>query len=250
MTAAHLEWSPRANARFAGALYVIGIAAGLFAEIGVRGSLIAWGDAAATASQIRNAAELYRLGFAAGVLILMINIFLATFYYRLFKASNPSAALIIAFATIAGTAIESANLLNHYAPLVLLGEASYLEALTPEQRQALAMVDLRLFSIGYSVALCFYALYDIAAGYAILRSRLIPGIVGVLMILAGLCYLTNSFALFVAPALASALYPFILLPCFIGEASLALWLLIMGVNGDRWREHDARARAMPPTPQN
>jgi hypothetical protein len=94
---------------------------------------------------------------------------------------------------------------------------------------------VRLFSIGYGVALAFFALYDIAAGYAILRSRFAPGFVGVLMILAGLCYLTNSFALFVAPGLAGALYPFILLPCFIGELAFALCLLIMGVNADRWR---------------
>jgi hypothetical protein len=63
------------------------------------------------------------------------------------------------------------------------------------------------------------------------------------MILAGLCYLTNSFALFVAPGVASTLYPFILLPCFIGELAFALWLLVMGVNGERWR---AAARGASP----
>lgn len=235
MAARESEWSPRADARIAGALYVIGIAIGLFAELVVRGGLTVWSDAARNASQIQAGEQLYRLGFAGGVLILMINIPLAVIFYRIFRAANQSAALIIAFAILVGTAIEAANLLNHYGPIILLGESAYLEAIPLEHRQALALADIRLFSIGYGVALCFFALYDIAAGYAILQSRFVPRFIGVLMIVAGLCYLTNSFALFVVPTLASTLYPFILLPCFIGELAFALWLLVMGVNAERWR---------------
>lgn len=235
MAAGTTNWSPRANARLAGALYVVGIAVGLFAELVVRGSLTAWSDAAQNASQIQANEQLYRLGFAGGVLILMINIFLAVIFYRIFRVANQSAALLIAFAILVGTAIEAANLLNHYGPIVLLGESAYLEAIPLQQRQALALADIRLFSIGYGVALCFFALYDIAAGYVILQSRFVPRGIGVLMIAAGLCYLTNSFALFIAPSLASMLYPFILLPCFISELAFAVWLLVMGVHAERWR---------------
>jgi hypothetical protein len=235
------EWSPRANARIAGALYVVGIAVGLFAELVVRGSLTVWSDAARNASQIVEGEQLYRLGFAGGVLILMINIPLAVILYRVFRVASESAALTIAFAILVGTGIEGANLLNHYAPIVMLGESAYLEGIPLEERQTLALASIRLFSIGYGVALSFFALYDIAAGYAILKSRLMPRLVGVLMILAGLCYLVNSFALFVAPAVAATLYPFILLPCFVGELAMALWLLLAGVDADRWRRF-ARSR--------
>lgn len=233
--AASTQWSPRAYARLAGALYVVGIAVGLFAELVVRGGLTVWSDAARNAIQIQEGEQLYRLGFAGGVLILMINIPLAVIHYRIFKVASESAALVIAFAILVGTGIEGANLLNHYAPIVMLGESAYLEGIPLEQRQTLALASIRLFSIGYGVALAFFAIYDIAAGYAILKSRFMPGFIGVLMILAGLCYLTNSFALFIAPSVASTLYPFILLPCFIGELCMALWLLIVGVNADRWR---------------
>jgi Domain of unknown function (DUF4386) len=229
------EWSARGNARIAGALYVVGIAVGLFAELVVRGSLTVWSDAARNASQIVEGEQLYRLGFAGGVLILMINIPLAVILYRLFKVASESAALMIAFAILVGTGIEGANLFNHYAPIVMLGESAYLEGIPLAERQTLALASIRLFSIGYGVALAFFALYDIAAGYAILKSRFMPGFVGVLMILAGLCYLTNSFALFVAPSVAGALYPFILLPCFVGELVMALWLLLVGINVERWR---------------
>jgi hypothetical protein len=229
------DWSPRVSARIIGALYVVGIALGLFAEIVVRGGVTVWSDAAQNAAQIQQNEQLYRLGFAAGVAILMINVPMAAIYYRIFRAASETTALIIAFGILVGSGIEGAILLNHYAPLVLLGESQYLHGIALEERQVLALAAVRLFSIGYAVALCFYALYDIAVGYAIVRSRIIPRFIGVLMIVAGLCYLTNSFALFIAPALASQLYPFILLPCFIGELSLALWLLVMGVNVDRWK---------------
>lgn len=241
MTVRTPDWSPRAHARLAGGLYVVGIAVGLFAELVVRGSLTVWSDATANASRIQAGEQLYRLGFAAGVLILMINIPLSVILYRLFKPAAPSAALVIAFAILVGTAIEGANLLNHYAPIVLLGESAYLEGMPLSERQTLALAAIRLFSIGYGVALAFFALYDIAAGYAIMKSRFVPRFVGVLMILAGLCYLTNSFSLFVAPGLASTLYPFILLPCFIGELAFALSLLVLGVNNERWRSYAAQA---------
>jgi hypothetical protein len=246
ITSSRTEWSPRASARIIGALYLVGIALGLFAEIIVRGGLTVWSDAAQNAVQIKQGEQLYRSGFAAGVAILMINIPMAAVFYRIFRASSETAALIVAFAILVGSGIEGAILLNHYAPLVLLGESQYLQGIAVQGRQVLALAAVRVFSIGYAVSLCFYALYDIAVGYAIVRSRIMPRPIGVLMIGAGLCYLTNSFALFLAPALASKLYPFILLPCFIGELSLALWLAVVGVNTDRWRAAMARL-APPPT---
>jgi Domain of unknown function (DUF4386) len=50
------------------------------------------------------------------------------------------------------------------------------------------------------------------------------------------CYLTNSFALILSPGVANRLFPAILVPAFIGEASLCLWLLVKGVNVEKWGE--------------
>src|SRR5436305_11218069 len=66
--------------------------------------------------------------------------------------------------------------------------------------------------------------------------ELLPRILGVLMPIAGLCYLTNSFALLLVPELAARLFPWVLLPCFVAETSFCLWLLVKGVNVPRWRE--------------
>ena len=61
------------------------------------------------------------------------------------------------------------------------------------------------------------------------------------MQLAGICYLTNGFALILAPTVASRLFPFVLLPPFVAELSMALWLLVKGVDRMKW---DARLREM------
>ena len=66
------------------------------------------------------------------------------------------------------------------------------------------------------------------------------------MQIAGVCYLTNSFALLVAPAVAARLFPAILLPAFVGEASLCVWLLVKGVNVEQWNPQAGAAGAGAP----
>jgi hypothetical protein len=57
-----------------------------------------------------------------------------------------------------------------------------------------------------------------------------------------LAYVINGFALVLAPSFASRMVPAILVPAFIGEASLCLWLIVKGVDVDRWKQ---RAIARP-----
>ena len=73
------------------------------------------------------------------------------------------------------------------------------------------------------------------------RGDPISRVIGVLMQIAGLCYLTNSFALILSPSLAHRLFPAVLLPAFVGEASLCLWLLVKGVNLQRWNDRAGAA---------
>lgn len=144
--------------------------------------------------------------------------------------------MLMAFFILVATAIESVNLLNHFAPLILLGGRSYLNVFTTEQLQALAYVSLRLQSAGYNISLAVFGFYCLVTGYLIFRSTFLPRILGVLMATDGLCYLTNSFANFLAPGFAAGLFPYILVPCFVAELSLCLWLLVVGVNVPKWEE--------------
>jgi hypothetical protein len=58
-------------------------------------------------------------------------------------------------------------------------------------------------------------------------------------VLAGLSYLINSFALLLAPSFAASIFPAILMPAFIGELALCLWLIVKGVNLERWQQAHA-----------
>jgi len=240
MTERIKEASPRLQARIAGVLYLIVIVTGVFAEIFVREALTVSGNAAATAANILAHELRFRLGFVGELIACTCNIPLAVIFYNLFKVVNRSFALLVAFFTLVGTAIESVVLLNHFAPLILLKGGGYLSAFKPEQLQAQAYTSLELQSIGFATALVFFGFYCLVAGYLIFKSTFLPRIIGVLLAIEGVGYLTNSFALFLAPALAARIFPYFM-PTAIAEISFCLWLMVMGVNVDRWKEQASAA---------
>jgi len=73
-------------------------------------------------------------------------------------------------------------------------------------------------------------------GYLIYRAAFLHRILGVMMAIAGLCYVIHSFARLVAPAFGARLFPYMIAPGFVAELSLTLWLLVIGVNAHRWKE--------------
>src|SRR6266446_779574 len=229
MTDCALVASPRTYARVAGLLYLIVIVAGIFAEIFVRGRLVVAHDAAATAHNIVAHALRYRLGFAAELIALSCNVPLALIFYELFKVVNRRVTLLAVFFSLVGTAIEGVDLLNHLAPLTLLGGGGYLSAIPAEQLQAQAYLSLRLFELGFAICLVFFGLFCVSLGYLIFRSGFLPRIIGVLLAFQGLCYLVNSFVGFLAPGMADLAFS-VLAVSAVGEISLCLWLLVMGVN--------------------
>lgn len=235
MTALVAGMSPQKAARIAGVLYLIIIAGGIFAEVFVRQQVMVFGDAAATAQNILEHELLYRLGFATHLFYLVCALPVALILYALFKPVNRDLALLALFFNLIAIAIESANLLNQFAPLRLLA-AEGLGGFSPEQFQVLAYSSLRLFSSGFGLSLTFFGFFCLVIGYLIFRSGFLPRVLGVLMAIAGVCYLTNSFSLFVVPWFGALLFPYILLPCLVAELTLALWLVVMGVNVPRWEE--------------
>jgi hypothetical protein len=133
-------------------------------------------------------------------------------------------------------AIMAVNSLNYFAPLVLLGGAHFLTAFKTDQMQALALVSLGLYSAGYGISLVFFGFHCLLIGYLILRSAFLPRILGVLMAITGWGWLT-----FLSPPLANYLWPYIAAASVLGEGSLTLWLLVLGVNVQRWKEQASAA---------
>jgi len=236
-----VEESPQAYARTGGVLYLIIIVAGLFGEVFVRSTLIVSGDATATAQHIMGSELLWRLGIAGDLIMHVCDVPLALIFYVLLRPVDRNLALLAAFFNLVQTAILGANKLSLLTALFFLGNADYLKAFEPRQLHALAYLPIKLHGYGFGVGLIFFGCECLVLGYLIVRSGFFPKILGVLMQIAGLCYLVNSFALLLSPALADRLFPLILVPAFIGELSLCLWLLVKGVNVPKWKELSAAA---------
>jgi hypothetical protein len=217
-------------ARLAGLLYLLVIALGLFAEVFVREALTVSNDAVATLNNIRTAEMRFRLGFVADLVNLICGLPIITFFYFVFKPVNRYLAVLAIFFVIISNAIIAANLINQLTPLLLMGSDHYLSAFLPGQLATLAINALNLQEQGYAIALVFFGIYCIIIGCLIYRSALLPRVLGILYAIAGACYLINSFTGFLMPEFRNPLFPAILLPSFIGELSVALWLLIKGVS--------------------
>ncbi len=229
------EASPRRLARIAGWLYLINIVFGFFAIGYVPGALQVTGDAAATARNIQENALLYRLGLVAHMTILLTNIPLTVIWYEVFKVVNRRVVLLVVFFSLVGTAIEAANLLPQFLPLVLLDRGFYASALTTEQIQVLAYIPFDIYTNSYSIYITFFGCFGLTLGYLVFRSTFVPRVLGLLMALGGLAYVFSSFANFLAPVFAARLFPLIALPSLLGEGSLCLWFLLIGVNVGRWQ---------------
>ena len=224
--------SPRGEARIAGALYILVILLGGFAEVAVRQGLIVGGDPAATAKAIMANESLYRLGFCAEMLTNMIAIPLTLVMYRILAPAGRFWVLLAVLFDLTQNTINAVNAWTQFAPLTLLSGSPDVAALPKAELAALARVALKWHDVGFNISLTFFGVALVIYGVVIFRSRFLPRLIGVLYGIAGLCYLANSFVYFMAPSLSS---PAILAPCLLGEGALALWMLIVGVNETRWR---------------
>lgn len=215
-------------ARLAGALYLGTIIFGLFAEVGSRGPLIVGSDAAATARAILSSEPLFRAGLAADLAMLACYVGVTTLFLGMFRPVHAGMSRMAAAFSLIGIAALAADTLLLLAPLRLLATTPYLVALGTPQREAAALLALKMHGDGYDVSLVFFGVYCLLLGWLTWRSGFLPKVIGALMVLAGACYVFNSIADLVAPTFARTLSPHLMDPTLIGEAALALWLLLFG----------------------
>jgi hypothetical protein len=230
MTKRIAEASPRFKARMAGVSYLLGSLTSVFGQMVVLGMLVVPASATATAANILSHQSLFRLGFVASLMTVPFHLIWAVLFYGLFKPVNRSVSLLAGFVMLLGCAMWALSSLFHLAPLLLL-QGSSLSAFAPEQLQALALILLKLNAQAYDIGLVFFGFWCVLIGYLIFRSTFLPRIIGVLEVLAGFGYLTLLWR-----PLAHYLYPYNLALAGPGEISLMLWLLVKGVNEQRWKE--------------
>jgi hypothetical protein len=228
------EASPHPRARITSVVYLLYFLTAVSGMFCLKG-LVVNGDAAATANNILEHQPLFRLGLATGLISTACYVAVTALFYDLFKPVNRSLSLLASFFSLVGCSILAFASLFQLAPLVVLGGSQYLSVFKVEQLQALAFLFLELHGLAVSICFIFFGVYCLLIGYLIFKSSFLPRILGVLMVFAGLGWLT-----FLFPPLANYLSPYNLALGFLAELALMLWLLVMGVDVQRWKEQ-ARA---------
>jgi hypothetical protein len=227
--------NPQLYARVGGVLYLLIIALGAIQETVIRGRITAGGDAATTFANLQKMELLWRIGIAMEMVLIIATIVLSVILYVLTKPVHKELALLaLLFGSIA-TAVEAAYSMQLVEALFPLGRSAYLTAFTPGQLQAMTALAMKAHVFGFGIGLLLFGPFFLITGYLIFTSDYLPKTIGVFYQLAGLAYLFNGFVLLLAPQLSGLAFTIMAGPAFIGETSFALWLLIKGVNIERWR---------------
>jgi len=235
MMQSNTELSPRAKAIAAGGLWWGCIISGVVGFV-VGVPLIVANDATATATNILAKESLFRLGFVADLISGLSYVGVTAFIYYLLRPVSRSLSLVGAFFGLAGVAIGGGSWIIHLTPLLLLHGDQYLAAFTTNQLQTLSLAALKLQMQVFPIGMVFFGIQCISIGYLVARSIFLPCMLGVLLAIGGTCYVIVSFASFLAPSFGPHLVPFLMPIALIGEGLLGGWLLVKGVNVQRWNE--------------
>lgn len=232
------DMSPRTKGRFAGALFLLYIIAGVYAQGFISDRLYVSGDAAATAANILANQSTYRLGFTVYLLEMAGQIATVVLFYQLLKPVSRTGAMLAAAFELTGCGIKIFSRLFYLAPLLVLSSGASLSGFTKEQLDSIALVLFRINNNGAAIALAFFGFSTLLQGWLIYRSGFLPRWLGVIGIIGGLGWLT-----FLSPPLGMSLFLYLALYSLIGSALMIGWLLTVGVDDQRWRHRAAQAAA-------
>ena len=214
-------------ARLAGIFYlayIVVYAASTF----IQGKPIAWENAAATANAIVASQGVFRIGVSMELIAALLFLLAAWALYVLFKPINSELALLFLLLNLVGVAIECVATLLHFAALMLCTDTATLSAFKPDELQTLGLIFLKLSGSGSMVCGPFYAAWLFPLGLLVIKSRLLPKVIGVLLILDGISLMICLVQEWFIPGYEKWMYP--LYPVmFVAEFGLGLWLAIAGV---------------------
>jgi hypothetical protein len=219
--------STKRTARIAGVLYVLLALTGVFSLIYVPTTLVVFGDATATAENIRSSELLFRSGILSGLVSNVIFVFLVLALYRLLKETSHKQAMLMVTLVVISVATGFANTINQLGALIALSGADFLSVFEKPELDAIAYLFIRLNSWGIQIIQIFWGLWLFPFGLLVYRSGFIPKILGVLLMIAGFGYLLGSFMFQILPQYGDALSTFIMV-LEMGELPIIFWLLIVG----------------------
>ena len=231
--------SPRTTARLAGLLWLIVIAVSIVAVV-INPALNLQGSPADTAATLLAAETPFRLAFAALFVGSVCYLGVTALLYELLRPVSKRVALFGAFAGLIGLAVGAATSVNELVALELLEKAARSAPARVNELQAIAQSSLYA-GPEFSISMVYFGLHVASIGFLILRSNFLPRIIGGVLIAGGSSYVVASFTTFVAPGVGALLSPLVIPIAILGEGSLTLWLLIKGVNVEKWRLQAAQA---------
>ena len=217
-------------ARVAGVAMLLSIVFGFLGELYLPGKIVVRQDAAATAANIVGNPTLFRLTFAAYLVEGLCDITLCVFFYILLRPVDRNLALLSAFFGIASMIIYAIAESSFFAASVILGDSSGMTSFTPDQRNALAYLAIRLSGTIAWLFLCIYGIASMLRGYLIARSSYLPKFIGVLLMIGGFGFFLRSATFLLAPKLSS---PYLLMPMALAGIPLMGWLLFRGIDPTR-----------------
>jgi len=221
------------KARMAGLLYFIYFVVEILADVFGRSPLIAFGDAAATASNIVAHEWQFRIGFVGDLLAGVLFFLAAWALYALLKPVNKNLALLFLLLNLGGVAVRFAIDINYVAVLQLLSGADTVKVFQADQLQALAMTFLHLQKNGYWASQIFFGAWLFPLGYLVFKSGFLPKILGIVLMVHCVTWTTTSLLYFLSvpgyTAITNISFPL----GFIAEFGLTLWLLIKGVRDQK-----------------
>ncbi len=223
------------TARLAGVLFLTLASTGIFAEFFVRQKIFVPNDIVATSNNIINNEWLFRLGFVSDLVMSTMFFFYAFVLYLVFKGLYKNFSLFMLLCVVISVAMYCQNMLNQFSAFELLSDPNYSNAFKTEQLQALSTFFLKMHSKGYFVNQLFYGMYLLPLGYMIFKSGVLPKIIGIFLILGCVGDLIDFVVYFMDPDNESIIIQNITIPADIGEISLCLWLLIKGVDIEKFK---------------
>jgi hypothetical protein len=230
-----IDW-PNALARMTWVLYFLVILMGVACEMIVHNFIIVQGDITTTVNHIIAYALVFRLGFVISLTRFAVFILLVLALYKLFGPVNKDWSLVmVAFALVSIT-IGMVSLLFQYAAPLLVSSNGYSTVFTTDQWHAQALFFINMQKMG-DKASQILAVWLLPLGYLIYKSGFFPKVLGFLMVIASLGYVTDFLIFFLLPNLNWQIAGF----AFLAELSFPLWLLLKGVKVDQWKSRALEA---------
>ena len=193
-------------------------------------NLIVRGDAATTASNIMASETQFRVGIAMWLIVLVADVVVAWALYIFLRPVSDSLSLLTAWIRLVYVAVAAIAVVYLLSVLDILSGVDEYERSQPDSLNAQAMRLLKSYDNAFNVGFGFFGLHILGLGYLIVRSDYIPTVLGVLLIIASVAYLIDSFACFLSSSYGNneAHSLVFAVPAIISELSLTVWLLIWG----------------------